>query len=95
MAKKRFLVVKDSFIGMNLIKADMPVSKRIVEIETDPEKGGMRPGSNLVECDEQGHPLVGAGAAGKPKRTPKGGKDAATDPGASNTGGDGNANDLA
>lgn len=94
MAKKRFLVVKDSFIGMNLIKADMPVSKRIVEIETDPEKGGMRPGSNLVECDEQGHPLVGDGA-GKPKRTPKGGKDAATDPDASNTGGDGNANDLA
>lgn len=67
MAKKRFLVVEDSFIHMKLIRADAPVAARIVEIETDPEQGGMTPGSNLVECDEDGTPIVADAA--KPKRT--------------------------
>lgn len=65
MAKKRFLVIADSFIGMKLIKAE---SKEIVEIETDPELGGMRPGSNLVEVDDKGNP-VAAKASKAPKRT--------------------------
>lgn len=70
MAKKRFLVVEDSFIQMRLIRADMPVAQRIVEIETDPEQGGMTPSGNLVECDEEGNPLVAAAAkSSKTKRT--------------------------
>lgn len=57
MAKKRFLVVEDSFIGMTLIRAE---DKKIVEIETDIEKGGMTPGSNLVEVDENDQPITDA-----------------------------------
>lgn len=67
MAKKRFLVIADSFINMRLIRADMPVKDRVIEIETDPEQGGMRPGSNLVECDENGNPVTTK--ASKAKRT--------------------------
>ncbi len=54
MARKRFLVVEDSFIGMTLIKGD---ERKIVEIETDVALGGMTPGSNLVEVDENGNPV--------------------------------------
>lgn len=56
MAIKRFLVVEDSFIGMRLIRAE---DKKVVEIETDPDKGGMIPGTNLAEVDENDN-LIGA-----------------------------------
>lgn len=72
MAKKRFLVVEDSYIGGALIKAD---ERKIVSIETDIEKGGMTPGTNLVEVDEDGHPV-----ADKSTAKPKGKAAAATTP---------------
>lgn len=59
MAKKRFLVVKDSFIGLEYIRAEQ---NKIVEIETDPAEGGMTPGSNLVEVDEAGTPVAAKSA---------------------------------
>lgn len=65
MAKKRFLVVEDSFIGMQLIRAE---EKKIVEIETDIDKGGMTPGANLLEVDEADEPTVAAAKGSKPKR---------------------------
>lgn len=89
MAKKRFLVVEDSFIGMKLIRADAPVEQRIVEIETDIEQGGMTPHTNLVECDEKGNPVVAATKSAKPKRT------AAAHNDGTGTTGDGTATDLA
>lgn len=55
MAKKRFLVVKDSFIGLEYIRAEQ---NKIVEIETDPKEGGMTPGTNLVEVDADGEPVA-------------------------------------
>lgn len=58
MAKKRFLVTKTSYINGRLIREDMPEAQRIVEIETDPAAGGMKPGSNLVEVDEDNKPIV-------------------------------------
>lgn len=67
MAKKRFLVIEDSFIGMKLIRAE---AKEIVEIETDPELGGMTPGSNLLEVDESGNAVASEQAA-PAKRTRK------------------------
>lgn len=95
MAKKHFLVIEDSFIGMRLIKADAPVEQRVVHIEVDPEEGGMTPASNLVECDEAGNPIVTAKPKpGKAKvaaapKAPAGGVDAGGD----GSGGDGS--DLA
>jgi hypothetical protein len=53
MAKKHFKVVADSFIGMTLIKAE---DNKVVEIETDIEKGGMTPGDNLLEVEEEETP---------------------------------------
>jgi hypothetical protein len=85
--KKRFLVVEDSFIGMKLIKAE---DKQIVEIEVDVDKGGMTPGSNLVEVDEDGNPI--AEQAAKPKRAPK--ADGKTD-GKTDGKADGKTDDLA
>lgn len=55
MAKKRFLVVEDSFIGLAFIRAE---DKKIVEIETDVEQGGMTPSTNLVEVDENDQPVA-------------------------------------
>lgn len=48
--KKHFLVVADSFIGMNMVRAD---DKKVVEIETDIAKGGMTPGENLLEVEQE------------------------------------------
>lgn len=82
MAKKRFLVVEDSFINMRLIRAD---EKAIVEIETDIDAGGMTPHTNLVEVDENGTPVAAAATKStKAKRSA-----------AAHNDGTGGANDLA
>ena len=67
MAKKRFLVVEDSFIGMQLIRAE---DKKVVEIETDPKKGGMIPAQNLVEVDENDQPVTSSRRAAAPAPAP-------------------------
>jgi hypothetical protein len=74
MAKKRFLVVKDSFIGLEYIRAEQ---NKIVEIETDVAKGGMTPGSNLVEVDDDGTPV--AAKAGRASKQPAAKTEQATD----------------
>lgn len=66
MAKKRFLVIKDSFIGLEYIRAEQ---NKVVEIETDPAEGGMIPGSNLVEVDEADNPVAAKSARSRKAAT--------------------------
>jgi hypothetical protein len=74
MAKQRFLVAEDSFIGMELIRAEQ---RKIVTIETDPEKGGMRPGKALIPVDDEGKPIEQDDAAAEAKAEGKAASDRA------------------
>lgn len=44
-----YKVLADSFINLKLCKPG-----DVVDINDDPKKGGMRPGSNLVACEVEG-----------------------------------------
>jgi len=56
-----FKVLETSFIGQKLCQPG-----EIVDINTDVDKGGMRPGKALAACDEEGN-LSAAKPAAKSK----------------------------
>jgi hypothetical protein len=56
-----FKVLEPSFIGQKLCQPG-----EVVDINTDVDKGGMRPGKALAACDEEGN-LSAAKPAAKPK----------------------------
>lgn len=55
-----FKVLETSFIGAKLSQPG-----EIVDINTDPDAGGMTPGANLAACDEEGNLLAEAPAKKK------------------------------
>jgi len=55
----KYKVLEQSFIGLKLCEVD-----EIVEINDNPAKGGMVPGTNLAACDSEGN-LKAAKAAKK------------------------------
>lgn len=60
-----FKVLETSFIGLKLSQPG-----DIVEINTDVANGGMTPGANLAECDEDGNVLAEAPAKKKKGAAP-------------------------
>ena len=58
-----FKVLETSFIGLKLAQPG-----EVVEVNTDVANGGMTPGANLAECDEDGNVLAEAPA--KKKKAP-------------------------
>lgn len=59
-----YKVLEQSFIGHSIQEAGT-----VVEINDDPAKGGMEPGSNLAACDADGN--LAALAAAKPVKASK------------------------
>jgi hypothetical protein len=57
----RYIVLATSFINNSLAEEDA-----IVEINDDPARGGMRPGSNLAPVDENGDPVAAKSGRRKP-----------------------------
>lgn len=58
-----YKVLEKSFIGYKLVEEG-----EIVNINDDPDNGGMTPSSNLAKCDEDGN-LEAAKPAAKKKAT--------------------------
>lgn len=59
-----YKVLETSFIGQALVEVG-----KVIEINDDPAKGGMHPGSNLAKCDEEGN-LIAARPATSSKKAP-------------------------
>jgi hypothetical protein len=52
-----YKVLEKSFIGLKLYEAG-----EVVEINDNPDKGGMTPGDNLAKCDSDGNLAAAQGA---------------------------------
>lgn len=61
-----FKVLEISFIGTALLQEGA-----VVDINDDPENGGMHVGTNLAACDADGNLLAAEGAKAKPKAKAK------------------------
>jgi len=59
-----YKVLETSFIGQALVEVD-----KVIEINDDPTKGGMSPGSNLAKCDEAGNLIASRPATSSKKAT--------------------------